>query len=68
MSDQITDPAEYLYQQTLELIQKQKDLRSWIDLMKDAGENTSSLEVTWNNNQEKIKRWKTALAARGKTF
>ena len=68
MSDQITDPAEYLYQQTLELIQKQKDLRSWIDLMKDAGENTSSLEVTWNNNQEKIKRWKTALAARGKPF
>lgn len=68
MSDLSQDPVEYLYQNTLRLIADQAKFRKWIDLMKNAGENTSELEVTWKNNEAKILRWKTALAAEGKTF
>lgn len=68
MSDINVDPVEYLYQQTLKLSEDQARFRKWIDLMNNAGENTTELEVTWKNNEAKIRRWKTALAAEGKTF
>jgi hypothetical protein len=68
MSDIITDPIEHLYTETLTLIKRQVELKEWISVMRDAGENVAELEVKWKNNEAKIRQWKTALVARGKVF
>lgn len=66
MSDPTQNPIDYLHTKVLEITKEQKRLKEWIDFMQDAGENVEQALLKYRENEERLKRWKAALAAHGK--